>query len=100
MQIERFAKEFADVSVLIPTLGDPRVMDGLRLLRRGDWTVSIPHWLPHQDGLQLRRREFLEDLPDDSMTRLASGTRRREKGDDSNLVAGGVEFLAHRIGVY
>ena len=35
MQIESLAKKLADVPVLIPALGDARVMDRFRLLRCG-----------------------------------------------------------------
>ena len=99
VQTERLAEGFPDALRLIPTLHDARVANGIRLSRRGLAAVAFPHRLPHQDAVQFRRRKFLEDLRDCSVTRLTRGARRRQERHESDLPARCVELLTDCIDV-
>src|SRR6266446_8516852 len=99
MQVESLSKEFADILATVPALRDADILHRLCLLRGTRSVVSIAHWLPHQNGFQLRRREFLENPTYDPMSRLTIRTRGREKCNDSNLLARSIELLAQFLGV-
>jgi len=98
MQVKSLPKELAEILPTVPALCDANVLHRLCLLRCTRSVISIAHWLPYQNGFQFRWREFLENPTYDSMSRLTIRTRGREKCNDSNLLAGSIELLAHVLG--